>query len=162
MTDMKKNTNYKIIILLQSRIATLGSLYLGWFGDPVANFQSGDLFNIYLGFSPCEMCWFARILMYPILLLIAISFLNNDKKVVDYVITLSGIGMVLEAYQYYIQMMTRANVITTTICGTDGISCSAADIIYGGFVTIPFLCLVAFIVIFITSWFWKKSNKRSD
>lgn len=160
MEMTKKSTNYKVIILAQSWLATVGSLYFGWFGDPVENFQTGDMFNTLLGYSPCEMCWFARILMYPILLMISISFLNNDRKVVDYILALSGIGTVLEAYQYYIQMMNHANIVKTTICGTDGINCAATDVIYGEFVTIPFLCLVAFIVIFITSWVWKRSQRN--
>lgn len=150
----------KRIILFQSRIATLGSLYYGRYGDPVVNMKSGQRFNEVNGFQPCEMCWFARILMYPILILIIIYFWNKDEKVVDYILALSWIGILLEWYQYYYQMAYSTAEVKAYICGdSTWANCAATDVIYNGFITIPFLCLVAFIIIFLSALFWKR--KRS-
>jgi hypothetical protein len=63
----------------------------------------------------------------------------------------------LESYQYRYQMTHSSAEVQSAICGVEpGASCAATDVIYFGFVTIPFLCLVAFIVIFIAAWQFKK------
>lgn len=147
----------KRIILFQSWIAVIGSLYYGRFGDPAKNIVSGQWFNTANGFVPCEMCWFARILMYPVLILIIVHFRNKDDKVVDYILPLSWLGIFLEWYQYYYQMAYSADQVSAYLCGNStGASCAATDVMYAWFITIPFLCLVAFVVIFVSAWIWKK------
>ncbi len=146
----------KRIILFQSWLATIGSLYYGRYGDPLKNFYSWQWFNAANGFTPCELCWFARILMYPILVLIIIWIRKKDEWVVDYILPLSGLGIVLEAYQYYFQMTNSNELVKAFMCnGVPGVSCAATDVIYGWFITIPFLCLAAFIVIFVSALVWK-------
>lgn len=156
-----KNTRSKLIIFIQSRIATIGSLYYGRYGDPVKNLVSRDFFNAANGYNPCEMCWFARVLMYPILILIIIYFWNRDDKIVDPILILSGLGIALEGYQYYFQMTHSSADIESFICnGVSGASCAATDVMYWGFITIPFLCLVAFVVIFIIGLIWKYRSSK--
>lgn len=159
-TSLYDTMMYKRIILFQSRVATLGSLYYGRYGDPIKNFMNWQRFNETNGFDPCEMCWFARICMYPILILIIIHFRNNDNKVADYIVALSGLGIIIEWYQYYYQMTYSSNQVKAYICwDASGISCAATDIIYQWFITIPFLCLLAFIILFISSILRKKHIK---
>lgn len=155
-----KSISTKIIIFLQSRVATIGSLYYGWYWDPVRNLVSRDFFNNANGYNPCEMCWFARILMYPILILIMIYFWNKDEKVVDSILVLSGLGILLEGYQYYFQMTSSSEAIESFICnGATGTSCAATDVMYAGFITIPFLALAAFVVIFTAAMVWKYKSR---
>ena len=73
-----------------SLLSLIGSLYYGWFGDPFLNIKTGELFLRSNGLEPCEMCWFARILMYPI---VVISLVGMIKKSLDYtsVLILSGL-----------------------------------------------------------------------
>lgn len=79
----------------------------------------------------------------------------------DYILPLSGMAIVLEAYQYYFQMSNSADVVKAFVCGdATGASCAATDVMYGWWVTIPLMCLVASIVIFVAALAWKMKNKK--
>ena len=142
------------IIVWQSVVAMLWSLYYGWFGDPVQNYLYQERFVRGNGLNPCQMCWFARILMYPIVLLSIISLYRKDTSMYVPILILSWLGIVLETYQYWYQLSHSNTEIKSFICGVGAeASCAATDVIYAWFITIPFLCLVAFIVIFVLSIF---------
>lgn len=139
-------------IFLQAFVATLGSLYYSTYGDPVANLMAGTLFVAGAGFVPCLLCWFARILMYPIAFISTVGILKNDRHFTDYVLVLSLPGIFLELYHYALQMFQFE---TSFGCTMDN-PCNALQVAYFGFITIPFLCLVAFVVItllgFLNRW----------
>ncbi len=130
-------------IFLQALVAMMGSLYYSTFGDPVKNMSSGNLFSFGDGFQPCTLCWYARILMYPLVLMSYIAIAKKDKSFSDYVLPLAILGIGLEAYHYALQKLPISSVFG---CSLEN-PCSALQVSYFGFITIPFLALVAFIVI---------------
>lgn len=145
------------IIFIQALTATLGSLYYSYFWDPVTNIQTGNMFSLLNGLSPCQLCRWARILMYPIVIISWIWIRQRSSSFVKYVIPLSSIGIVLEIYHYLLQ---KVNIATNFTC-TFSNPCNALEVNYLWFITIPFLCLVAFVVImgacvYLTT---KKHNK---
>ncbi len=143
------------VIFMISLLSLIGSLYYGWFGDPFLNIKTGELFLRSNGLEPCEMCWFARIFMYP---LVITSWVGLYKKSFDYLsaIILSWFGILLEWYQYRFQMTKSDTEVTSFICNwIDKASCSSIDVIYWWFITIPFLCLIAFCMIFGASWHYR-------
>lgn len=129
-------------IFIQSLVAMLGSLYFSTFGDPVANLAAGNLF-LMNGLTPCELCWFARILMYPIVFISYIGIAKQDRRFTDYVIPLVALGIPLELYHYAIQKLPIPTFFTCSSANP----CNALQVNYFGFVTIPFLCLLAFLII---------------
>lgn len=144
-------------IFMVSFVSILGSLYYQYFGDPVANLFAGVLFSHGKGLYPCVLCWYARILMYPIAPITFVGMVTRDRTFVKYVLPLSIMGIVLELYHYALQMLPIQNFIE---CNSYN-PCNAKDIIYAGFITIPFLCLVAFVMITGASvWVWKKNVNR--
>jgi len=154
---MKKNTLYRIIFV-QALIAMLWSLYYWWFWDPMINQYTGELFSLSNGLIPCQLCRFARILMYPIVIIVWVWFL---KKTFDTrsVLILSWLWIILESYQYRFQMTKSNSEIKSVICWVwEQASCAATDVIYGWFITIPFLCLVAFVIIFIGTLYLHKNK----
>ena len=69
------------IIFFQSLLATIGSLYLGFYGDPVLNFfYTGDWFNPENAFAICDLCRYARILMYPLVFISGVALIRNDNQ----------------------------------------------------------------------------------
>lgn len=135
-------------IFLQALVAMSGSLYFSNYGDPVKNiFEYGEVFPFGEAFQPCQLCWWARILMYPIVLLSLVGILKKDKKFTDYVLVLAVPGMFLEIYHYALQKLP----IATEFGCTSAVPCSALQVNYFGFITIPFLCLTAFVVIVFLS-----------
>lgn len=140
------------IITAQAIVATLWSLYYGYFGDPVLNYYYQEWFVTANGLTPCPMCWFARILMYPIVILGILEWKRKDGSMYTPILVMSGLWIILEYYQYWFQMANTVTEVKSAICGVWAeVSCAATDVMYGGWLTIPLLCLVAFIVIFITA-----------
>ncbi|WP_035341805.1 disulfide oxidoreductase [Alkalihalobacillus hemicellulosilyticus] len=114
-----------------SLIATAGSLY----------------FSEIVGYIPCDLCWYQRILMYPMVIILGIAVIKRDLNQALYSALFSGIGMFVALYQYMLQKVPSMNELDS--CGI--VPCSAQYINWFGFVTIPFLALIAFILIFIIS-----------
>lgn len=132
-------------IFVQALLAVLGSLYYSTFGDPVANLQAGNLIPLDNGLEPCELCWFARILMYPMLLISYMGIAKQDKKFTDYLLPLVALGIPLELYHYAIQKLP----IATYFGCSNANPCNALQVNYFGFITIPLLALLGFIVLAI-------------
>lgn len=131
------------IIFIQALIAMLGSLYYSYFWDPITNLQTGNMFSLLNGLSPCQLCRWARVLMYPIVIISWIWIRQHTTSFVRYVLPFSVVGIILEIYHYLLQ---KVNITTSFTC-TFSNPCNALEVDYFWFITIPFLCLVAFIVI---------------
>ncbi|WP_407703039.1 disulfide oxidoreductase [Virgibacillus tibetensis] len=115
---------------LVSLVATLGSLY----------------FSEVRGFIPCELCWYQRILMYPLALLLGIGTFQSDFTVKKYVLPLAIIGWAVSLFHYLEQKIPGFAKIKPC---ADGIPCSAEYINWLGFITIPFLAFTAFSMIIV-------------
>ncbi|MGE6260383.1 disulfide oxidoreductase [Heyndrickxia sporothermodurans] len=109
-------------------------------------------------FVPCELCWFQRILMYPLTILIGISVFRKEYQLSIYTAVLSGIGLLTSLYHYSIQKIPFLNTHAPS-CGP--VSCTGEYINWLGFMTIPFLALIAFILIFISSIIVYRYSKKN-
>lgn len=145
------------IIFVQALIATLGSLYYSYFGDPILNLQTGQLFSLMNWLVPCDLCRWARILMYPLVFISGIALIEKSTKYALTVLIISKIGIFLELYHYLLQ---KVNISTSFTC-TFANPCNALEVNYFWFITIPFLCLLAFLIINIASrkvYLWNKKR----
>lgn len=116
---------------LVSVIATLGSLY----------------FSEIRGFIPCELCWYQRILMYPLTIILGIAAYQNDTRIKKYVLPLTIIGGSISLYHYLVQKVPGFGGFSPCV---QGVPCNMQYINWLGFITIPFLALIAFILITIS------------
>lgn len=118
-------------------------IYLAWVVALVAT--GGSLyFSEVRMFIPCNLCWWQRILMYPLVPLLGVASYVDDRKVARYVLPLSVIGMGVSAYHFIGQKFP--SLIPPGVC-RGGVPCTAAYINWFGFITIPFLAFVAFTLI---------------
>ena len=106
--------------------ATFGSLY----------------FSEVRNFVPCEYCWYQRIVMYPLALILLIATIRRDKNIIPYALSLSLSGLALSAYHYQLQLFPEQS----SSCGFDA-SCTYRWIEVFGFITIPLLALTSFVFI---------------
>jgi len=67
---------------LVALVATLGSLYY----SEVRNF------------IPCTLCWYQRVAMYPLALMLGIATWRNDAQIRPYALTLSLLGLFWSSY----------------------------------------------------------------
>ncbi|MGM8216540.1 disulfide oxidoreductase [Bacillaceae bacterium W0354] len=116
---------------LVSVVATLGSLY----------------FSEIKGFIPCELCWYQRILMYPLSLILGIATFQNDRSIKKYVLPIAIIGWCISLFHYLEQKVPGFAEIKPC---ANGVPCSAEYINWFGFITIPFLALIAFTLIIVS------------
>jgi len=96
------------------------------------------------GFVPCLLCWYQRILMYPLAGLIAFGILRRDRHLPFLVLPFSLLGQGVSTYHYLIQKTTIFG--GPTACAA-GVPCTTAWINWLGFITIPFLAMIAFLII---------------
>lgn len=117
--------------------------------------MGGSLFfSERMGFIPCVLCWYQRILMYPLVLFLGIAFYRNDHSIYKYVLPVSVLGMLVSGTHYALQKIPSMQEFS--VC-TSGVPCSGQYINLFGFITIPFLALLAFTIITIMMLFLRKS-----
>jgi disulfide bond formation protein DsbB len=126
----------KVSTLLKTKVL----LYLTW-GISLAATIGSLYFSEILHLPPCVLCWYQRIFMYPLVLLIPIGLSLKDKNLPRYILPLSSIGLIIALFHnllYY-------GVIPEAVgpC-TAGISCTVRQIEWFGFISIPLLSLLAF------------------
>ncbi|MCY4117499.1 MAG: disulfide oxidoreductase [Caldilineaceae bacterium] len=103
-------------------------------------------FSEVMRFTPCTLCWFQRVLMYPLAGLIAFGILRRDHHLPFLVLPFSLLGQGLAVYHYLLQKTTIFSQPSS--CGL-GVTCSSVWIDWFGIVTIPLLSVFGFMVITI-------------
>ncbi|MGE8080225.1 disulfide oxidoreductase [Peribacillus loiseleuriae] len=114
-----------------SIVATIGSLF----------------FSEYLHFIPCTLCWYQRILMYPLVFFLGRAFYEGNSKIYAYILPLSILGMLVSGYHYSLQKIPTLQQFE--MC-TSGVPCSGEYINWLGFITIPLLAFIAFLFITVS------------
>lgn len=95
-------------------------------------------------FPPCILCWYQRIFIYPLVFLIPVGIIRKDNNLPYYVLSLSTIGTLIAIYHNLLYW----NIIPENLapCAL-GVSCTTKFVELFGFITIPFLSLLAFLAI---------------
>jgi disulfide bond formation protein DsbB len=130
-----------MISWLAAITATLGSLF----------------FSEVMHFIPCTLCWYQRILMYPLAVLIGIAFYHNDRGIYKYVLPLSFLGMLISGYHYGLQKIPFLKKFEMCV---NGVPCSGEYINWLGFITIPLLAFTAFTIITTSMIVLRKTAKK--
>jgi disulfide bond formation protein DsbB len=109
--------------------ATLGSLF----------------YSEIAGFEPCKLCWFQRIMMYPMALISLKAFIDRDQHAKKYLRLLSLVGISISLYHYCLQL----GILPSGSCSIVGasVSCSKVFVMAFGYITIPLMALTAFALI---------------
>jgi disulfide bond formation protein DsbB len=131
-------------------------LYVSWTLALVS--MVGSLFfSEVLKYPPCVLCWYQRICMYPLVSIIAIALIKKAHDVRWYVLPLSIAGLLIALYHnlLYYKLLPES----TAPC-IRGVSCTTKFIEWFGFVTIPLLSLIAFIIITLGVIFYINSEKN--
>ncbi|MDG4657732.1 disulfide oxidoreductase [Ectobacillus antri] len=132
------------------------TLYTAWFVSMTA--VLGSLyFSEVRGFIPCELCWYQRIMMYPLAIFLGIATIYQDTRIKKYVLPLSIIGGSISIFHYMMQKIPGFAAIKPCV---QGVPCTGQYINWLGFITIPFLALVAFTLITILLLLTKSSSEK--
>jgi disulfide bond formation protein DsbB len=117
------------VAFLIAATATAGSLYFSEVADYV----------------PCQLCWYQRIAMYPLSVILLVAAIRRDRAVRWYAGPVAAIGAATSTYHYLIEWRPSLEG------GACGIGPSCADIWFRelGFVTLAFMALCGFVAILI-------------
>lgn len=122
-------------------VATLGSLYY----SEIANF------------TPCKLCWFQRIGMYPLALILGIAAFHNDHRIRRYVLPVVSLGAAISTYHYLLERFPS--------WASDGscdptIPCTTVWVWKFHFISIPFMAFAGFTAIGVLLWLLPKRQEE--
>lgn len=126
-SNQKSDVNWTILFSawVMVSVSTLGSLF----------------FSHIMEFAPCVLCWYQRICLFPLVVILATGLFPFDKRVVAYSLPLAIAGWITAFYH---------NLLYSGIIPQDlqpcsqGVSCTEKYIDLFGFLTIPMLSLISF------------------
>lgn len=107
--------------------ATLGSLYFS---------EVRDLL-------PCRLCWFQRICMYPLAIVLLVGAIRRDRSVRWYAAPLAVVGLLVSSYHYFIEWNPQFESDSCAI----SVPCSVPYFREFGFVSLAFMALCGFAAI---------------
>ena len=125
---------------LNKKSSSWNILFLCWLIVSVS--AMGSLFFSYvMEFAPCVLCWYQRIFLFPLVVILAVGLFPFDKSVVQYALPLAIVGWLTAAYHN----LLYAGIIPESIqpC-SQGVSCTEEYIKLFGFLSIPMLSLLSF------------------
>jgi disulfide bond formation protein DsbB len=109
-----------------------------------------------MGLEPCLLCWYQRIAMFPLALVLGLALLPFDARIVRYALPLAAIGAVVATYH---TLLTWGLVPRDLVPCGQGPSCAEVKFNVLGFITLPLLSLVAFSLIVILLWILTSRNR---
>lgn len=115
-------------------------VFAGWLIASAATLGA-LFFSEVMELPPCVLCWYQRVFMFPLVLLLPLGLFPFDPKVVRYAFPLALAGTAIAA----LHVLLVAGIVPESITPcTRGVPCSETQIAWFGFVTIPLLSLLAF------------------
>lgn len=140
---------------MSSRFWKENGLFLAWMVAVTATLGS-LYFSEIMQYIPCKLCWFQRIFMYPLVIILGIATLKRDLRITAYVLPLSVIGGLFSLF-HVIYERTDWFHGTVNFCGEN--PCDFRYINWFGFITIPLLALVAFVLITLACVLVRKADR---
>ncbi|MFA5935726.1 MAG: disulfide bond formation protein B [Patescibacteria group bacterium] len=125
-----------VIVFIISAFGMVGSLY----------------YSEILGLTPCLLCWYQRISLYPIVLISAMALWFEDKKAYRYILALIAFGTLISIYQNLLYYGIIPEKLAPCILG---VSCTTRYDSWLAFVPIPLQALgahLAILAVMIVKW----------
>ena len=133
------------------------AVWLAWLTAAVAT--GGSLFFSEVAhFLPCQLCWYQRICMYPLSIILLVGALLRDRRLPLYAAAFPLVGACISIYHIYIEV----NPDKESASCKAGIPCSTRWLDEFGYVTIPVMALSAFAliaVLLVVAWV---AGRRAD
>ena len=130
--------------------------YLAWIIALVAT--AGSLFfSEVMNLPPCVLCWYQRIAMYPLVLIIGVGIITRDNRLKVYALPVCLAGLAISIYHNLLYYGLIPESITPC---AEGVSCTSRQIEWFGFITIPLMALTAFVGVALCLLFYKSKKEE--
>ena len=117
-----------LLAWIVAAVTTLGSLY----------------YSEHAGFVPCELCWYQRIVMYPLVIVLAVAWLRRDLQVWKTVLVFVVIGAPLSLYHWLVE---RVPAFAESSSCSITVPCTTPYFEKLGFVTLAWMAMSSFLLI---------------
>lgn len=131
--------------------------YLSW-GIALFSMLMSLFFSEVLKLIPCSLCWYQRIFMYPLVFMIPVGILKNDKNIHMYTLVLSFIGLMISSYHTLIYHGIIQEALK--LCNSE-LSCKTRQYELFGLVSIPMMSLFSFLIIFSLNLYGEKDATQN-
>ncbi|MGH7203616.1 MAG: disulfide bond formation protein B [Candidatus Levyibacteriota bacterium] len=121
----------------------------------LASLSFSEIFHL----TPCVLCWYQRICMYPLVFISAVSIIRKQKDLHTYILPLSILGLLIAIYHNLLYWHILPESVAPCKAG---ISCTTKLIEYFGLITIPFGSMIAFALITATMLLYAKNIKNNQ
>lgn len=111
----------------------------------------GTLFSLVyseiINFAPCYLCWWARIFLYPQVILFGIALWDKDRKIIKYILPFISLGFLLTVYHNFMYYFADTSDLP---CDASGVSCYQELVsVFNGYISIPMLGLTNFFALLV-------------
>lgn len=134
------------------------AIWLAWVVALVATIGS-LIYSEVIHFEPCRLCWFQRIAMYPMAIILLVGAIRREFQIKYYALPLTLIGLGISIYHYMLQTFPALE-------GGGGCDpsnpCSAKYVDIFGFISIPFMAGAGFIVIAVLLGIYVNKNSIKE
>lgn len=128
---------------LRERLADFGPLLLPLALTVATVATAGSLYySEVAGYPPCELCWYQRICMYPLVPVLAVGLWRRGRAAGWYALPLAVVGLGVSAYHYYLQLFDSGS----SSCDPSA-PCAFQWVDALGFASIPFMAGCGFLAI---------------
>ncbi len=112
-----------------------------------------------INFAPCYLCWWARVFLYPQVILFGLALWDNDRKIIKYIIPLLSLGFLVVVYHNLMYYFAETSNLP---CDASGVSCYQQLVsVFDGYISIPMLALTNFfalVVVVVVAHFYGKRD----
>jgi disulfide bond formation protein DsbB len=94
------------------------------------------IYSNYFDYAPCLLCWYQRIAIYPVAILLFTDDLRKSALLQRQIILLASAGFIVSVIHNIETIFPNSGI---NVCGTSGVSCLNVYVSQFGFVTIPLM-----------------------
>ena len=125
----ERNGRWLLLAWLTALGATVGALFIGEI----------------IGQTPCSLCWFQRIFMFPLAVILGIAAFRLDASIRIYALPIAGLGAAVAAFHTLLYFGLVEEALTP--CARNGPSCSGEAMAMFAWLPLPLVSLLAFAAI---------------
>jgi disulfide bond formation protein DsbB len=133
-------------------------LILAQFMISLASIFGSLFFSEVMKFPPCNLCWYQRIFIYPVALIILTGLFLGSKDTNKILTPFISMGLIFAIYHNLVYY----KVIQVIVPCTETAPCTAQQLNYLGFITIPLLSLSAFVALIILNLLTIKLESKKE
>lgn len=118
--------NFLLLSFLMSLGAVIGSLF----------------FSEIMGFEACILCWYQRVIIFPLPIILLVALIKKDKNIRNYILPLVSIGALIALYNVIIERTGSEFCDVASL-----IPCDVIYVLQFNYITIPVMSLTLFILL---------------